>query len=138
MGHTPFGYKIENGLAVINTDAATQIKELYENYLSGLSLSGAAKKAGIVTYHGTVKRMLQNEHYLGDTYYPAIIDSDTFQKAKSEQKKRAEALGRIRAPKAKIPVAIPMIFTMKPVVENHTDPIVQAEYLYSLIESEVN
>ena len=45
MGHTPFGYKIENGLAVINTDAATQIKELYENYLSGLSLSGAAKKA---------------------------------------------------------------------------------------------
>ena len=138
MGHTPFGYKIENGVAVIDNAIATQIKELYENYLSGLSLSAAAKKAGIITYHGTVKRMLQNKHYLGDTYYPAIIDRDTFEKAKSEQKKRAEALGRIRAPKAKIPAALPMIFTMKPVVENHPDPIEQAEYLYSLIEREVS
>jgi len=138
MGHTPFGYKIKNGIAIIDTSAAIQIKELYANYLSGLSLAEASKTAGITTYHGTVKRMLQNKHYIGDDYYPAIIDSDTFEKAKSEQKKRAEALGRIRAPKAKIPAAIPMIFTMKPVVENHNDPIVQAEYLYSLIESEVN
>lgn len=138
MGHTPFGYKIENGVAVIDNAAATQIKELYENYLSGLSLSAAAKAAGITTYHGTVKCMLQNKHYLGDAYYPAIIDCDTFEKAKSELKKRAEALGRTRVPKAKIPAAIPMIFIMKPVVENHPDPIEQAEYLYSLIESEVN
>ena len=47
MGHTPYGYRIENGKAVIDEAAATQVRELYKNYLSGLSLTNAAKKAGL-------------------------------------------------------------------------------------------
>ena len=46
MGHTPFGYRIENGKAVMDEAAASQIRELYKNYLSGLSLTNAAKEAG--------------------------------------------------------------------------------------------
>ena len=38
MGHTPFGYRIENGTAVIDESAATKLRQLYENYLSGMSL----------------------------------------------------------------------------------------------------
>ena len=59
MGHTPFGYRIENGIAVIDEDAAGKLRKLYENYLSGLSLKDAAAKAGIDTYHGTAKRLLK-------------------------------------------------------------------------------
>jgi len=34
----------------------------------------AAEQAGMKACHGSVKKMLQNRHYLGDEYYPAIID----------------------------------------------------------------
>ena len=37
MGHTPFGYRIENGVAVIDEDAAGKLRTLYANYLSGCS-----------------------------------------------------------------------------------------------------
>ena len=46
MGHTPYGYRIEEGKAVIDEAAAAQVRELYKNYLSGLSLTNAAKEAG--------------------------------------------------------------------------------------------
>ena len=54
MGHTPFGYRIEDGKAVVDDKAAEQVKELFSGYLSGLSLKNAAIKAGIDCYHATV------------------------------------------------------------------------------------
>lgn len=77
MGHTPFGYKIENDIAVIDQPAADKLRQLYKNYLSGMSLSKAAAAAGIKTYHGTAKRLMETAHYLGDSFYPAIIDKGT-------------------------------------------------------------
>ena len=47
MGHTPLGYRIENGTAVIDEEAAAKVRQLYKNYLGGLSLTNAAKEAGI-------------------------------------------------------------------------------------------
>lgn len=47
MGHTPYGYRIENGKAVIDEAAATQVRELYKNYLSGLSLTNAASSISV-------------------------------------------------------------------------------------------
>jgi hypothetical protein len=74
VAHTPYGYRIENGIAVIDEEKAEKVRNLYKGYLSGLSLSVAAKTAGIDAYHRTAGRMLRNERYLGDDYYPAIID----------------------------------------------------------------
>lgn len=31
MGHTPYGYRIENGCAVIHEEEAAKIRKLYEN-----------------------------------------------------------------------------------------------------------
>ena len=138
MGHTPFGYRIEGGKAVVDEVAAGQIRKLYENYLSGLSLENAAKEAGIKTYHGTVKKLLSNRHYLGDAFYPAIIDEDTFTKAALEGDRRSEKLGRnnrVQAPKVK---KAPTRFTfIESIAIQGVTPAEQAEYLYSLIESEV-
>ena len=78
MGHTPLGYKIENGVAVIDRKATAKVLNLYKNYLSGLSLIKSAKKAGIKTSHASAKHIMQNKHYLGDDFYPAIIDKETF------------------------------------------------------------
>lgn len=137
MGHTPFGYKIKNGKAVIDEVCADKIRKLYENYLNGLSLSKAAEKAGIDTYHGTVKRIIENKHYIGDNFYPTIIDKETYESAQTEIKNRAIQLGRNKKVKETAPRKAPTNFTFGIVAEFFDNPIKQAEYLYSLIESEV-
>lgn len=138
MGHTPYGYRIENGIALLDEEKADNVRKLYQGYLQGLSLSVAAKEAGIDTYHGTVGKMLRNKRYLGDGYYPAIIKSDVFEQAEIERIKRAVALGRVWDEKEIIekPTA-PMSFTSGIVEQQYNNPLKQAEYAYSLIESEV-
>ena len=137
MGHTPYGYRIKNGKAVVDETAAVQIMELYTGYLSGLSLKDAAKKAGINCYHATAGKMLQNKHYLGDEFYPPIVDAETFEKASVEKQRRAEMLGRIREPKDMPETDYAVKFKAKPQVQKYDNPFKQAEYAYSLIESEV-
>lgn len=112
MSHTPFGYRIENGKAVIDTEAVEQIKTLFCSYLSGDSLAAAAKKAGIKAFHAGIGRILRNTRYVGDEYYPAIIDSHIFEAAQAERIKRAEELGRIREPKEEKEAAYPTAFRM--------------------------
>ena len=99
MGHTPYGYSIENGCATIKEDEANKIRKLYEHYLSGMALAKAAAAAGIETYHGTAKRLMENRHYLGDDFYPAIIDQVTFDKAAAIRLERAGKLGRLNRKK---------------------------------------
>jgi hypothetical protein len=137
MSHTPFGYRIENGKAIIANEAAKQIKTLYLSYLSGDSLATAANKANIKSSHAGVGRMLRNTRYLGDDYYPAIIDPDTFETAETERIRRAEKLGRVYEPKEKNEVVYPTAFRIIEGTERFDDPFQQAEYAYSLIESEV-
>ena len=51
---------------MIDEAAAAQVRDLYKNYLSGLSLTNAAKEAGLDLLHAGAKRMMLNRHYLGD------------------------------------------------------------------------
>lgn len=138
MGHTPFGYRIRKGKAVIDEPAAEKIRQLYKNYLGGLSMENAAKEAGIETYHGTVKRMMENRHYLGDDFYPAIIDGDTFTEAMLERQRRMKALGRTERIKSTTQRNAPVNFRFGEITVFYDNPVKQAEYLYSLIESEGN
>lgn len=137
MGHTPFGYRIKNGKAIIDTEAAEQVKSLFQSYLSGDSLTTAAQKAGILTFHAAVGKMLRNARYLGDEYYPAIIDPLTFAAAEAERIKRATKLGRIWEPKEEAEVVFPTTFRLNEGSQQFDDPFQQAEYAYCLIESEV-
>ncbi len=113
-------------------------EKFYENYLTGLSLKDAADEAGIDTYHGTAKRLLNTQHYIGDDFYPTIIDETVFQNAQEELMKRAAALGRLnRTPKEKV-LKTPTVFTIRDIKTRFDNPVTQAEYIYSLIESEVS
>lgn len=98
----------------------------------------AAKKAEIIAFHAGISRMLQNKRYLGDEYYPALIDPDTFTAAEAERIRRAEKLGRVREPKTKKEVVYPAAFRISEGTEQFDDPFQQAEYSYSLIETEVD
>ena len=133
MGHIPYGYR----MAVIDDAAALQVRKLYKNYLSGMSLVNAAKEAGLDLLHSGAKRMMRNKHYLGDSFYPAIIDKESFDAVEAELGKRSSKLGREDRYKASPVKKPPTAFRLSDVTENYDNPIRQAEYLYSLIESEV-
>ena len=137
MAHIPYGYKIVNGKAEVDEKQAEAVRKLFDGYIAGLGLKTASENAGLDIFHGSAGRMLRNKHYLGDEYYLAIIDRERFDKAEEIRIARASSLGRVRelqtAPK---PVADTR-FTMPSVERKFADPFEQAEYAYSLIESEV-
>ena len=138
MSHVPYGYRIENGKAVIDEEKAKQVKKIYKAYLSGLAYVPAAEAAGLKLYHTGAKKMMQNKHYLGDDYYPAIIDNETFEAAEAERVKRQVKLGRVFDDKPAKVSKIATDFKMAKVQMKYDDPFKQAEYVYSLIESEVD
>ena len=137
MSHIPYGYRIENGKAVIDEKAAEQVRTLFDAYLSGDSMNTAAGKAGIKSFHAGIGRMLTNARYLGDGFYPAIIDADTFAAAEAERARRVKKLNRIQKPKEPEKAVFPTSFRMREGTEKFDDPFEQAEYAYSLIETEV-
>ena len=73
-GHTPFGYRIQNGIAVVCHDEARRLKLIYKGYLSRLGYIDAAEQVGLHLSHGSVKRLLQNRHYIGESF---ILPSST-------------------------------------------------------------
>lgn len=137
MKHIPYGYRIENGMAVVDDAEADTVRKFFDYYISGLALMAAAEKAGLRLCHGSAGRMLRNVKYLGDDYYPAIIDKATFDKAEEIRMSRAKALGRVRELEVKQEAPFPTKFTMLAVKTIYENPFKQAAYAYSLIESEV-
>ena len=136
MAHIPYGYKIVDGKAVIDEEQAMKVRKFFEGYISGQSLKDASTNAGLNIFHGSAGRMLRNRHYLGDDYYPAVIEQELFDKAEEIRMERAGALGRIRElEQAQKPMADTR-FSLKSVPICFSDPFAQAEYAYSLIESE--
>ena len=133
----PYGYKIEKGKAVIDEAQAEQVRMIYKGYLSGLAYVAAAEAAGLTLLHPGVKKMLQNKRYLGDKYYPAIIDQETFDRAEAERFKRQRTMGRIFPDKPVEECRPATKFIMPKAGKIFNDPFKQAEYVYSLIESEV-
>ena len=136
MGHTPYGYRIENGAAVINEAEADCVRQIFDNYIRGMSLREAAKAAGHTVVHSSVKRILSSECYCGDDFYPAIIDAAVFQRAKSELKQRADNKNQTGKTRRKSPEP-ETEFTLSAPQTQYDDPYEQAQYLYSLIESKV-
>ena len=136
-GHTPYGYQIVNGEAVIDEEKADQVRKIYEGYLGGLSLTGAAKAARLDLKHRSVRVMLENRRYLGDEYYPAIIDRETFEAFETERASREKKLGRDKREKKVIEaIPAPIKFRLAKGGLILNDPYRQAEFIYNLIERE--
>lgn len=126
-----YGYKIINGKAVIDEQEAGIIISIFNGYLSGLSMKAAAENAGVPMPHGSVKRILTQDIYIGTDYYPAIISRETFAKANGRRLHRANLHShkkRYTAP------PIHKAFELTAAETHFDDPAEQAEYIYSLIE----
>lgn len=125
-----FGYKIENGMTVVDEVEAEVVANIFNSYISGLSLHDAAIHAGKPMVHSTVKRMIRNFSYTGDEFHPAIISRQTFAEANAELLRRAEKHVS-RKQQKKFTMYTEFKFS-EPLMQ-YDDPITQAEYIYSLI-----
>lgn len=138
MAYVPYGYTITDGIVTVDERAADQVRVFFEKYISGLSLAVAGEQAGIEKTHSSMGLILKNVHYLGNEVYPAIIDKEIFDKAEEVRCKRTKDLGRIVELAAfSAPPPIERFKMRKSEGKLPDDPVVRAEYLYSLIESEV-
>ncbi|WP_340083772.1 recombinase [Siminovitchia sp. FSL H7-0308] len=137
MAHTPFGYQIVGGKVFVNEQEAERLKTLFKAYLSGKSMQNAGKKANINRTHSGITRLLTDERYLGNEIFPALISKEVFECAQEERHKRAKKLGRLNRKKKEERFQPSYEFLINEIEKEYDNPIKQAEYVYSLIQSEV-
>lgn len=123
------GYKIENGLICIDEIDSEKVKQIFANYLNGNTLMAAASMVGLKLYHGSVRRILTNKHYLGDEVYPKIIDKDIFYQVEQELVNRGKV---IKKKEEKIIKSIEFSFSKE--IMTNEDPFLEAEQNYNLIK----
>lgn len=137
MAHIPFGYRVENGKVVIDENQAETVRTIFQEYLKGASLSECARASGYERKHSSIGRILMNEKYLGDGFYPPMIEDEMFYKAAGERHSRASRLGRIRDYSTqREPEKKEYSYRLGKVEEKFRDPFRQAEYIYSRVEME--
>ncbi|MDD4494430.1 MAG: recombinase family protein [Eubacteriales bacterium] len=111
----PYGYAMENGKNIIHPQESKIIRRIYADYLGGASLLRIAQTLtdekieflpGRSDWNkNRVKRILEDERYLGTDTYPAIIGEDMFRKAQAvkdsnnnQTKNQSEVSFHLRCP----------------------------------------
>lgn len=99
----PFGYKMENGEITTETREVYAVAKIFDEYIAGKSLLDIANmmQAEGIPYHpleksqwnrNMVKRILENERYLGTDKYPQLVDKAKFDKVNEIKTKKATNL----------------------------------------------
>lgn len=101
----PFGYCMKNGKITTEPKEVYAVVAIFDEYLKGRSLSEIAKlmQSEKIRYNAIsdkwnknmVKRIIENEKYLGTDKYPQIIDDDTFRLANEKRVRKATTLDLI-------------------------------------------
>ena len=101
----PFGYCMINGEITTAPKEVYAVAGIFKEYLNGKSLLQIAKlmEAEKIRYSedsehwnkNMVKRIIENERYLGTDKYPQIIDDDIFRRANEKRVRKATTLNLI-------------------------------------------
>ena len=96
---------MKKGEIIAEPTESQAVKDIFKLYLDGKSMSELARQMSIsqISYNGItfdwnknmVKRILENEKYLGKDGYPALIDSETFYRANARKKIKATSVNEI-------------------------------------------
>ena len=89
--NVPYGYTYIEGELVLHSQESVIVSEIFQQYLAGKSLlkiseelneKGIEYRKGITDWNkARLKRILEDERYLGKGGYPIIIQEETYQKA---------------------------------------------------------
>ena len=130
----PYGYKIENGQAILDPEAASKVKDFFQFYLEGLPVSPACLAARVDRAPHSSWKILEDRRYLGDDFYPPLIDRDTF-----EAVQRERALRNHNPPDQVhyevLPGVVPTTFKMKHVAFLPQNAALIPQLLYDCIQS---
>ena len=98
----PFGYCMRNGKIITESTESKAVVRIFEEYLNGSSLMQIAKlmESKKIRYTANsehwnknmVKRIIENEKYLGNGKYPQIIDEETFKTANKKRVQKATSV----------------------------------------------
>ena len=101
----PFGYTMMCGRIVIKPYEANAVVRIFSEYINGMSLLNIARLMEQQNIRYTeysarwnknmVKRIIENEKYVGAMDYPQIIDADTFCKANMQKSVRCTVTSNI-------------------------------------------
>ena len=101
----PFGYCMKNGEITTNPKEVCAVSTIFREYLNGSSLLQIAKlmESEKIRYtedsdrwnKNMVKRIIENEKYLGTDKYPQIIDEETFKTANEKRVRKATTFNSI-------------------------------------------
>ena len=101
----PFGYCMKNGEITTEPKEVYAVAEIFREYLNGSSLLQIAKlmESENIRYtedsdhwnKNMVKRIIENEKYLGTDKYPQIIDEETFKTANEKRVRKATTFNSI-------------------------------------------
>ena len=101
----PFGYCMRNGEITAEPKEVYAVSTIFSEYLKGSSLLQIAKLMETEKIRYTadsdkwnknmVKRIIENEKYLGNDKYPQIIDENIFKQANEKRVRKAAALNLI-------------------------------------------
>ena len=101
----PFGYCMKNGEITTNPKEVCAVSTIFREYLNGSSLLQIAKlmESEKIRYtedsdrwnKNMVKRIIENEKYLGTDKYPQIIDKDIFNQANEKRIRKANTLNLV-------------------------------------------
>lgn len=94
----PFGYMMQNGVITTNPAEVLAVLTVFSEYMAGKSLKEIAMNMGVPYSDGTiwnknmVKRVLENEKYLGTDTYPPLISEDVFRAVNERKSAKATSL----------------------------------------------
>jgi hypothetical protein len=104
--YIPVGYRIEDGQYKIHSEEADMVRTVFERYRAGDSLNTIAdllngrnhiSGCAVNWNKARVKRIIEDERYLGGDTYPLIIEKRAFEKA--NEKKNGKSIVRdVRSP----------------------------------------
>ena len=129
----PYGYKIVNGYAIADPETAPKVKAFFKNYLEGLPVGPACIAAKVEREPHSSWKILEDRRYLGDEFYPPLIDRDVFE---AVQKERA---ARNHNPPDQVhyevlPGVVPITFKMKHIAFLPQNATLIPQLLYDCIQ----
>ena len=104
----PFGYRMEFGKVVIDSDEARWVVYIYEQYIQGASFKNLSDTLCGTGIHydvdkpwnkNMVARILQDRRYTGEGIYPQIIDDVTFNRVDQKRRKKVAGIQVTKAQK---------------------------------------
>lgn len=118
--YIPFGYQMQDGVVQLHPNEALVVKRIFTAYMNGSSLITIAEnltKEKIEYFpnkydwnRNRVKRILDDQRYLGDDTYPPIINEDIYEKVqvlKSDRNTQKNVDRENHASNITIPVVCP-------------------------------